>query len=166
MPPSPNVDHQTVEYTLHRWLDEHWAKPSGCRVHQQINVADPDANPWTDNYRVPDLVMLTPQRFHIDQNEYFDGGPDAVVEIHSPGDEAYEKLNFYAKVGVREVWIIERDSKRPDVYEVVGDRCKKREADAEGWVRSEVVGAQMRSAGDGKLEIQLVGKPDSAAKVP
>jgi uncharacterized protein YaiE (UPF0345 family) len=166
MPPSPTVSHQDFEGELEMWLKLHWGKPNGCRVYHQINVAAPDAAVWTENYRVPDLVMLTPERFHIDQNEYFDGGPDAVVEIRSRGDEAYEKLDFYAKVGVHEVWIIERDSKRPEVYEVVGGQCKKRLADADGWVRSEVVGAEMRAAVDGKLEIRLVGKPDSAAKVP
>ena len=40
---------------------------------------------WPNNYRIPDLVLLTPERFDIDCNEYFDGGPDAVVEIRSPG---------------------------------------------------------------------------------
>ena len=164
MAPSPNREHQTIEYQLQRWLDDNWAEPNGCRVHQQINVAGPGL--WTENYRVPDLVLLTPQRFHIDENEYFDGGPDVVVEIHSPGDEAYEKLDFYAKVGVREVWIIERDSKRPEIYELSEGKLRPRAADAEGWVKSEVVGAQMRSGGDGKLEIRMVGKPDSAAKVP
>jgi len=166
MAPSPNRDHQSFEFKLGIWLDGNWAEPSGCKVYPQINIADPDAAIWTENYRVPDLVMLTPQRFHIDQNEYFDGGPDAVVEIHSPGDEAYEKLDFYAKVGVREVWIIERDSKRPEIYELSEGKLKPRAADAECWVRSEVVGAQMRAGGDGRLEIRLVGKPDSAAKVP
>jgi hypothetical protein len=166
MAPSPNRDHQSFEHKLQNWLEDNWGDPSGCRVHQQINVADPDAALWTENYRIPDLLMLTPQRFHIDRNEYFDGAPDAVVEIHSPGDEAYEKLDFYAKVGVREVWIVDRDSKRPEIYELSGGKMQQRAADAEGWVKSEVVGAQMRSGGDGKLEIRLVGKPDSAAKVP
>ena len=30
------------------------------------------------------------------------GGPDAVIEIRSPGDETYEKLEFYARLGVRD----------------------------------------------------------------
>jgi hypothetical protein len=96
MAASPNREHQDFEYGLEFWLREHWAKPNGCRVYHQINVAEPGT--WPDNYRIPDLVLLTPARFHIDCNEYFDGGPDVVVEIHSPDDEAYEKLGFYAMI--------------------------------------------------------------------
>src|SRR3990172_7275684 len=128
MAPSPNRDHQDFEGALEAWLRQHWAAPGGGRVYHQINISEPGT--WPDNYRIPDLVLLTPQRFDIDRNEYFDGGPDAVVEIHSPGDEAYEKLDFYAKVGVREVWVIERDTKRPEIYELVGDEYRAREASA------------------------------------
>ena len=39
-----------------------------------------------------------------------------VVEIQSPGDETYEKLPFYAELGVSEVWIINRDSRSIEVY--------------------------------------------------
>lgn len=166
MAPSPNRDHQTFEYKLHRWLDDHWAEPNGCRVYPQINVADPDAAKWTENYRIPDLVLLSPSRFEIDRNEYFNGGPDAVVEIHSPGDEAHEKLDFYAAVGVREVWIIDRDSKRPEVFCRAGNKLVPRKADADGWVGSEVVGAEFRAAGEGKLEIRLIDKHATTSKLP
>jgi Uma2 family endonuclease len=54
---------------------------------------------WPDNHRIPDLVLLTPARFAIDRNEYFEGAPDVVVEIRSPGDESYEKRDFYAALG-------------------------------------------------------------------
>ena len=90
MAPSPNRDHQDFEFELEAWLRKHWATPNGCRVYHQINISDPGT--WPNNYRIPDLVLLTPERFDIDCNSYFDGGPDAVVEIHSPGDEAYEKV--------------------------------------------------------------------------
>src|ERR1044072_4845989 len=76
MAPSPNRDHQDFEGALEAWLRLNWAGPNGCRVYHQINVAQPGT--WPKNYRVPDLVLLTPKRFHIDCNEYFEGGPDAV----------------------------------------------------------------------------------------
>jgi Uma2 family endonuclease len=164
MAPSPNRDHQGFEFRLESWLYEHWAKPNGCQVYHQRNVAEPGT--WPDNYRVPDLVLLTPMRFDIDQNEFIDGGPDVVVEIHSPGDEAYEKLDFYAKVAVREVWIINRDSKRPEIFELVGGEHRSRMADANGWLRSDVASAEFRAAGDGKLEIRLTGHPETAARLP
>lgn len=164
MAPSPNRDHQDLEGSLEAWLRQHWAKPNGCRVYHNINVAE--FGVWPDNYRVPDLVLLTPQRFHIDCNEYFNGGPDAIVEIHSPEDETYEKLDFYAAIGVREVWVLDRDTKRPEIYELVDDEFRRRQPDALGWHRSEVVGAEMRATGDNKLEIRLTGRDDTLERLP
>ena len=56
-------------------------------------------------------MLLTPDCFDIDRNEYFEGAPTVVVEIRSPGDETMEKLPFYAQIGVPEVWVIDRDTK-------------------------------------------------------
>ena len=164
MAPVPNRDHQDFAFLLAIWLRLNWAIPSGCRVHLEIYIAEEGT--WPDNYRVPDLVLLTPTRFHIDRNEYFDGGPDAVVEIHSPGDEAHEKLEFYAKIGVREVWIIDRDTRQPQIYQLIGNEFESREPDSAGWLKSDVVGAEMRAAADEKLEICIVGRHDTLEKLP
>lgn len=61
------------------------ARPHGAKVYHQINLCPPGG--WPDNYRIPDLVLLTPARFSIDRNAYFEGASDAVVEICSPGGE-------------------------------------------------------------------------------
>jgi len=164
MAPVPNRDHQDLAFLLAMWLRLNWAQPNGCRVHLEINIAEEGA--WPDNYRIPDLVLLTPERFDIDRNEYFDGGPDAVVEIHSPDDEAYEKLEFYAKVGVREVWIIDRDTKRPEIFELVGDEYHRREVGAAGWLKSEVAGAELRMAAEGELEIRIFNREETRSQLP
>lgn len=164
MAPSPNREHQDLEGGLEAWLRRHWAEPSGARVYHQINVAEPGT--WPNNYRIPDLVLLTPERFPIDCNEYFDGGPDAVVEIHSPGDEAYEKLGFYAQVGVREVWIIHRDSKQVELFALTGERFELRKPGTDGWMKSDVASVEVRTADDGKIEIRLVGREESLARLP
>src|SRR5262245_38291646 len=85
MPPMPNRQHQDFEFDLEAYLRRHWARALGAKVYHGINLASPGG--WPDDFRVPDLVLLTPERFAIDHNEYFEGAPDAVVEIHSPGDE-------------------------------------------------------------------------------
>jgi Uma2 family endonuclease len=164
MTPSPNREHQDLELALAMWLRLHWAQPSGCRVYHQINVSE--SGTWPNNYRIPDLVLLTPARFDIDCNEYFDGGPDAVVEIHSPGDESYEKFDFYAKVGVREVLVIDRDTRRPEVFELIGSEYHLCEPNADGWVRSEVADAELRGVVGDKLEIRIAGRDDTLAKLP
>jgi Uma2 family endonuclease len=164
MAPSPNRDHQDFELALAMWLRLNWAEPRGCRVYHQINISEPGT--WPNNYRIPDLVLLTPERFHIDCNEYFDGGPDAVVEIYSPGDESYEKFPFYAAVGVREVFVIDRDSKEPELYEIVGGEFQLREADADGWIKSAALGIELRAASGDKLEIRISGREDTRALLP
>jgi Putative restriction endonuclease len=164
MAPSPNREHQDFEYGLESWLRQYWAEPNGCRVYHQINVSKPGT--WPNNYRIPDLVLLTPDRFEIDCNEYFDGGSDAVVEIHSPGDEAYEKLDFYAKLDVLEVWIIERDTRRPEILQLVGDEYRPRQPDSDGWIQSIVNGVEMRVAADEKMEIRIVGRENTLAHLP
>jgi Uma2 family endonuclease len=112
-------------------------------------------------------VLASPERFRgINHNGYFHGGPDAVVEIRSPDDEAYEKLDYYFKVGVQEVWVIDRDSKRPEICEQAAGGHQQRKADANGWLCSDVVGAEFRASGDGKLEIRMIGRPETAARLP
>jgi len=164
MAPSPNREHQALEYRLLRSLDDHWAQPNGCRVYHQINIAGPGN--WTENFRIPDLVLLTPERFHIDRNEYFDGGPDAVVEIRGPGDESYEKLEFYFDLGVIEVWIIDRDTKHPELFARAAEGFQRRDAETSGWVRSLLAGTEMRATDQGKLEIRLSNRPETAALLP
>jgi Uma2 family endonuclease len=164
MAPSPNRVHQDFEYNLEAWLRQYWAEPNGCRVYHQINVSEPGT--WPDNYRIPDLVLLTPARFQIDCNEYFDGGPEVVVEIHSPGDEAYDKLDFYAKIGVLEVWIIDRDTKQPEMLKSLGGEFRAIDADEQGWIRSAVTGVELRAVSNGKLHARIFGRDDTFARFP
>ncbi len=142
----------------------YWAEPNGCRVYHQINVSDPGT--WPNNYRIPDLVLLTPDRFDIDCNTYFEGGPDAVVEIHSPGDEAYEKSDFYAKLAVRELWVLDRDTRRPEVYDLVDGEYQLRDADQNGWILSRVAGVELRAAAGDKLQIRVAGRDDTLGTLP
>lgn len=164
MAPSPNRDHQDIEGALEFWLRLHWAKPNGCRVYHEINVAEPGA--WPNNFRIPDLVLLTPARFDIDCNEYFDGGPDAVVEIRSPDHETYEKFDFYAKVGVLEVWVIDRDTRQPELYELAGNEYQRCNTNSDGWLRSKVANSEFRVVGGNKFEIRIVGQENTLAKLP
>jgi Uma2 family endonuclease len=100
---------------MEEYVRGYWARPRKAKVFHQVNLESVGGWP-NDNYRIPDLLFLTPARFHIDKDEYFEGWPDGVVEIYSPGDESYEKLEFYRDLGVPEVWIIHRDTKEPEIY--------------------------------------------------
>jgi Uma2 family endonuclease len=155
MAPTPNREHQDFEWALENYLRTRWAPAYGARVYHNINVAS--VGGWPRDYRIPDLVVIKPQRFGIDRNEYFEGAPDLVVEIRSPGDESYEKLEFYARVGVPEVWIIDRDSKVPEVYVLTAGFYVLQSASADGWILSVATGIELRSDTPGKLAMRLAG---------
>jgi len=92
----------------------------------------------TTNYRIPDLTFVATGRE--------DGSPDAVIEIRSPEDETYEKFPFYAAIGTREVIVIDRDTKRPEIYRLAGSELSMLQPDAEGWVRAETMRVRFRQA--------------------
>jgi len=164
MVPTSNREHQNLEGALEFWLRKHWAPRHGGKVYHQINVASPGG--WPNDYRIPDLVLLTPHRFDIDRNEYFEGGPDVVVEIRSPGDESVEKIPFYLEIGVKEVWIIDRDTKACEIHVARGDKPAKGEPDADGWWRCAATGVEMRSGEPGKIILRLEDDDATAEALP
>jgi Uma2 family endonuclease len=163
MAAAPRRDHQDYEWILETFLRRFWAPLSGGRVYHQINVAAPGG--WPNDFRIPDLVLLLPDRFPIDRNEYFEGGPDVAVEIHSPGDEAYEKLDFYFAVGVREVWIIDRDTLEVEIFLPRKRGRKTVEPGADGWLTSRVAGVQFRTRSE-KLHLRIVGDDATLTTLP
>jgi len=164
MTPEPNRAHQDLQGALYSWLRVHWAVPKGNRVFPPINIASPGG--WPNDYRIPDLVLLTPDRFQIDHNEYFEGPPTVVVEIRSPGDESLEKLPFYARIGVPEVWMIDRDSRAPQVLALSAGTYEEEAPDADGWLRSAVTGVWLRAGAQAALEIRLAEDPGSRESLP
>lgn len=164
MPPAPNRGHQDLEGALEGYLRYFWVPTCQGRVYHQINLS-PGGGDWRSNYRIPDLVLLLPPRFGIDRNEYFEGAPDVVVEIHSPGDEAYEKLPFYRELGVPEVWIIHRDTREPEIHVLKCGRYKKQSATAQGWIRSPNMGIEL-SCAKGKLAVRLAGDDSTRQDLP
>ncbi len=66
MPPMPNRDHQDLEGAIEAYLRRYWIRPKGGKVYHQINVASPGG--WPGDYRIPDLVLVTPDRFGIAQS--------------------------------------------------------------------------------------------------
>jgi Uma2 family endonuclease len=165
MPPMPNIDHQDFEWALETYLRLRWARPRRAKVYHQVNLAAPGGWP-NKNYRIPDLLLLTPERFDINRDDRFEGAPDVVVEIHSPGDESYEKLPFYADLGVPEVWVIDRDTKEPEVYVLKRGRYKKQRAAAAGWGPSPGTHVEMRIGKPGKLAIRMAGHDATREDLP
>jgi hypothetical protein len=167
MPPVPDDAHQSLEGDLEFYWRVHWGLPNNALVQHQINLAPVGAGKdWTNDYRIPDLLLLTQDRFHIRCGTHWEGAPNVVVEIHSSGDEAYEKLPFYCDLAVPEVWIIHRDSKQVELYVLHGGEYDRVDSDAENWLRSPATGIEMQPTGTGKLAIRVAGNAATQAELP
>ena len=85
------------------------------RVHPGCNVTDRPTK-WKQNYRIPDVAVFLNGTRAIDKGSHWLGGPDLAIEIVSPRDKSREKLEFYAKVGTRELLILDRDPWSLELY--------------------------------------------------
>jgi Uma2 family endonuclease len=64
------------------------------------------------NYRVPDLTLAGRQ--HVSKRGL--EGAELVIEVLSPYDESRDKFPFYARVGVREVWLIDPKTRATEIH--------------------------------------------------
>jgi Uma2 family endonuclease len=162
----PHGDHQELAIQLGSWLLNHWRRKGETAVFPDRNVATPGG--WTSNYRIPDLVLTTEERKVFDKGTHIEGPPLLCIEIHSPHDEAYEKLEFYAALGVPEVWVIDRDTKAVKVFAL--DPLHRlyiaTVAGKDGWISSHATGIELRQAGGERLAIRMAGQPKTAAELP
>jgi Uma2 family endonuclease len=163
MPPAPSLAHQDFESDIEGWLRTYWA-PGRGRVYRNVNVAA-EGN-WPHDYRIPDLVLLARERFGIRRDEYLDGAPDVVIEIESPGDETREKLSFYARIGVPEVWIFDRDTRAPEIHVLRGGQYEPAASGAEHWLLSSATGVQVRQGPHNRLAIQMGDHSTTRALLP
>jgi Uma2 family endonuclease len=107
--PEPTNAHQHLVTRLTVIFDQ--VAPVGSTVLAGANVSDRRSG-WKKNYRAPDVVVVLPKTRAIDCNTHWMGGPDFLVEVRSPGDRTEAKIPFYATVGVRELLIVHRDTRR------------------------------------------------------
>jgi Uma2 family endonuclease len=119
MAPAPNDEHQELSTRLARPLLEMIEDPGLGVVRIGINLAsDPDN--WEDDYRVPDVTVFLKNSPAVCHGTFWSGPPDFVVEIISPWDKTREKLDFYSKIGAREVLLVDRDPWHLELYRLQG----------------------------------------------
>lgn len=110
-----------------------------------------------DDYRVPDQLYCRPE--HL--SERGAEGAELVVEVRSAGDETYDKIEFYAAAGVRELLVVHPGDRRVEVYRAVGNRLLPVQAAAGGMLGLETLGVELRTAagvlhlswGDGAAQV-------------
>jgi Uma2 family endonuclease len=106
--PAPTWRHQTVSSNLKRVLDGHvhslrrgWVRDNlGVRVDERT-------------YVIPDAVFVSRERCAIIGAMELEGAPDLIVEIFSPSTRRRDllaKRALFARMGVREYWLIDPDA--------------------------------------------------------
>jgi Uma2 family endonuclease len=118
--PTPILWQQELVSELGAIFGEVVKRPGPGHVYLGANVSDRRKG-WEYNYRVPDLVVILNNSRAVDCRTHFQGGPDFLVEIQSPGDDTEEKVPFYGKIGVRELLIIHRDKRTLRLLRLEGE---------------------------------------------
>jgi Uma2 family endonuclease len=109
MPPLANNPHQRLVGALTPIYQGAVPRHKG-EVLPGANVSDRRIG-WEANFRCPDIVVVLKGGRAIDCGTHWFGGPDFLTEIRSPGDDTEEKIPFYERLQVRELLIIDRDSR-------------------------------------------------------
>jgi Uma2 family endonuclease len=161
MTPAPSVEHQRILDRLIGFLEPRLRAGDRGTLVSGINVFRETAD-----YRIPDLTFVAASREHILHADGVRGGaPDAVIEIRSPEDETFEKLPFYAALGVREVIIIDRDSKRPELYRLAGPQYVALQPDSDGQLRSDTMMIRVSVISGPPPRLAIEDVADTSARV-
>lgn len=161
--PAPSNEHQNLEGAPESYLRSHWVKRTKAKVFHNANLAP--IGGWPDDYRIPDLLLITSEKFSLNRKDYFEGAVNGVVEIHSPNDETYDKLSFYEDLGVSEAWVIHRDTKEPEIYLLKKSRYRKQRP-VQGWLRSPLTGLELCANNTGKLLVRFIADDSTRAELP
>jgi Uma2 family endonuclease len=165
MAPEASPEHDDINGDAFFFLKLHLGRRFKVLLPTNLSPPDPPGG-WTRNFRIPDIMIARLSPTFVRHASHYEGTPDVVVEVRSPGDESEEKLPFYAVLGVMEAWLIDRDTKEPRVLALMEEGSYvQRPAGPDGWIRSEVTGVEMRARG-GKLELRLAGDASTLARIP
>jgi hypothetical protein len=85
----------------------------------------------------------------------------AYVKVRAVAD----KLPFYEELRVPEVWVIHRDTKKPEIYLLKKTRYRLQRT-IQGWARSPLTGMELCASDSGKLIIRSVGDDSTRAELP
>jgi Uma2 family endonuclease len=107
MAPSADNEHQRLGLKLAIGLTDALGSSDTIQIFAGCNVSDQSTR-WKRNYRCLDVAVFLPGNAAIDRKSHWYGGPDFVIEVMSRFDRSREKFDFYKKVGVRELLLIDR----------------------------------------------------------
>ena len=115
---SPKTVHQQALGELH-YVFASWFRGKSCRP--MLAPYDITLRRWAENINVvqPDLMVICDLEEKVNQQGYYMGVPDLMVEILSEstrGKGSVKKMDLYLSTGVREYWIVNPFSQEVTVY--------------------------------------------------
>jgi Uma2 family endonuclease len=127
------------------------AKAKGLVVMHEAGRYRPGAE--RTDYRVPDLVYARPE--HVSERGV-EGRAELVVEVLSAGDETYEKIAFYAEMGVQELLVIDPATARVELF-LTAEGLPEQASPATGTVTVQALGVTITPGPGGRLRLDWVG---------
>jgi len=115
--PLRNLEHQRIVAFFMRVFHHIYELDGPVLCLPGANVSD-RIQGWDKNYREPDVLVVFEDSQAKECDTHLCGGPDFLVEVLSPDDRSREKLPFYAKIGSREVLLIDRDPWQLELYQL------------------------------------------------
>lgn len=115
MAPGPTLEHQSISRQLFRFLDPFVTEHQLGEVYYAPLDILVQRSPLRT--RQPDLMFISNDRREI-MGQIIEGAPDLVVEILSLGNRRRDieaKLADYARLGVRECWLISPEARTVEV---------------------------------------------------
>jgi len=121
MSPSPTGFHQDILGNLYALLRA-WVLQSGSG---KLKLSPFDVVLARDEVTQPDLVFVLTQ--HLDRltKKNFQGAPDLVIEILSPGSvqlDRVKKRELYARHGIPEYWIVSPGERTVEIRRLQGEQ--------------------------------------------
>ena len=149
VPPLANNPHQRLVGALGNVLFQVVTLEEKGDVLPGANVSDRDEG-WEYSFRDPDIVVVLKGGRAVDCTTHWMGGPDFLTEIETRKGEAAAKLPFYERIIVREVLVVERNSRQLRLYRHDGRRLtvvSPQRFEGGKWYASEVVPLAFRRRG-------------------
>jgi Uma2 family endonuclease len=144
-----NTNHQRIEIRLAVCL-EPLARQLGLELLLEAGLFDP-AVQENKSFWVPDVVVFPTA---VASERGVEGRATLAIEIRSPGDESFEKIPYYSRIGVEELLIIDRDRRTVRRWVRTGDALAEMPAGEDGWHQLAGLPVEMRGGG-GRLEVRL-----------
>ena len=141
MSPMANDEHQDVVSLLNTLLCQVIQLSGQGKVRPGVNVSNRRVD-WKKNYRCPDVAVFLNGTTAENRGAYWLGGPDLAIEVTSPKERLSKKRKFYAKVGTRELLVVNREPWSLELYRLANGELTlvNQTTVASGvWLDSEVV---------------------------